>query len=94
MSRPVNGWNLRALHNMKFPISPEQVRSRGLEFQAFGERDFPAGTFAERYREMHGATHTFLRERNGIRPNTLHVIFDVSIVAILIVLGVLARQGG
>jgi hypothetical protein len=54
----------------------------------------PDPILAERYRLMHGTTHTFLRERNGIRPNTLHVVFDVSIVAILIVLGVLARQGG
>jgi hypothetical protein len=43
---------------------------------------------------MHGATHTFLPERKGINPNTLHVIFDVAIVAILIVLGVLATQEG
>ena len=30
----------------------EQVRNRGFHFEAFGERDYPAGTFAERYREM------------------------------------------
>jgi hypothetical protein len=49
---------------------------------------------AERYRVMHGTTHSFLRERNGIRPNTLHVIFDGLVVAILVVLSVLTRQGG
>ncbi len=30
----------------------EPVRNRGFHFEAFGERDYPAGTFAERYREM------------------------------------------
>jgi zeaxanthin glucosyltransferase len=30
----------------------EQVRNRGLRFEAFGEQDYPAGTFAERYRAM------------------------------------------
>jgi hypothetical protein len=54
----------------------------------------PDSKLAERYRVMHGGTHTFLPERNGISPNTLHVIFDVSIVAILIVLGVLEAQAG
>jgi zeaxanthin glucosyltransferase len=46
---------IRRGHQITFfhvPDFAEQVRSRGLEFQAFGERDFPAGTFAERYREM------------------------------------------
>jgi hypothetical protein len=54
----------------------------------------PNPTLAERYWVMHGATHTFLPERNGIRPNTLHVMFDVMIVAILIVLGVLTARNG
>jgi hypothetical protein len=52
----------------------------------------PDPALAERYRVMYGATHTFLPERNGISPNTLHVMFDVLIVAILIVLGVLTTQ--
>jgi hypothetical protein len=43
-----------------------------------------------RYQVMYGSTHAFLPERNGIRPNTLHVIFDVATVAILLVLGSLA----
>jgi hypothetical protein len=41
---------------------------------------------------MYGTTHAFLPERNGIRPNTLHVIFDFVVVAILIVLGALTAQ--
>ncbi|MGD0013883.1 MAG: nucleotide disphospho-sugar-binding domain-containing protein [Bryobacteraceae bacterium] len=32
--------------------SAVQVRNRGFQFEAFGERDYPAGTFAERYREL------------------------------------------
>jgi hypothetical protein len=47
---------------------------------------------AGRYRVMYGTTHAFLPERNGIRPNTLHVIFDFVVVAILIVLGALTAQ--
>ena len=47
---------------------------------------------AARYRVMYGTTHAFLPERNGIKPNTLHVIFDVATVALLIVLGVLTAQ--
>jgi hypothetical protein len=43
---------------------------------------------------MYAATHAFLPERNGIRPNTLHVIFDVVTVAILVDLAVLTAQPG
>jgi hypothetical protein len=38
---------------------------------------------------MYAATHAFLPERNGIRPNTLHVLFDIVTIAILIDLAVL-----
>ena len=34
------------------PISLNRFRSRGFDFEAFGEQDYPASTFAERYREM------------------------------------------
>ncbi len=44
----------------------------------------------ERYRVMYESTRSFLPERNGIRPNTLHVTFDVATVAILIVLATLS----
>jgi hypothetical protein len=44
---------------------------------------------AARYRRMYAGTHAFLPERNGIRPNTLHVIFDIVTVAILTDLAVL-----
>jgi hypothetical protein len=46
---------------------------------------------------MYAATHAFLPERNGIRPNTLHVFFDIVTLAILIDLAVpdgIARQAG
>jgi hypothetical protein len=55
-------------------------------------RGEPART--ERYRVTFGATHAFLPERNGIRPNTLHVILHAATVALLIVLGVLTAQRG
>ena len=41
---------------------------------------------------MYESTHAFLPERNGITPNTLHVIFDVVTIAILIALGALTAQ--
>jgi hypothetical protein len=44
---------------------------------------------AARYRTMYAGTHSFLPERNSIRPNTLHVLFDIVTVAILIDLAVL-----
>jgi hypothetical protein len=41
---------------------------------------------AWRYQAMFGATHAFLPERNGIRPNTLHVILHTVTLATLVVL--------
>jgi hypothetical protein len=41
---------------------------------------------------MYAATHSFLAERNGIRPNTLHVLFDIVTIAILIDLAVLTAN--
>jgi hypothetical protein len=40
---------------------------------------------AARYQQMFGATRAFLPERNGIRPNTLHILLHVSTAALLIV---------
>jgi hypothetical protein len=45
-----------------------------------------------RYQTMYAATHSFLPERNGLRPNTLHVLFDVVTIAILIDLAVLTME--
>ena len=45
---------------------------------------------AARYKVMFRDTHAFLPERNGIRPNTLHVILHVATLATLVVLGALA----
>jgi hypothetical protein len=47
---------------------------------------------AETYAFLEGCTqgrNAFLPERNGIRPNTLHVLFDIVTVAILTDLAVL-----
>jgi len=41
---------------------------------------------AERYKIMFGNTHTFLPQRNGMAPNTLHVILHALTAATLIVL--------
>ena len=45
---------------------------------------------AARYRAMFGNTHAFLPARNGIRPNTLHIILHLATLATLILLGMLA----
>jgi hypothetical protein len=45
-----------------------------------------------RERTMYARTHAFLPERNGVRPNTLHVAFDLLTLAILVVLGVLTAR--
>jgi hypothetical protein len=49
---------------------------------------------AARYQGMFRATHTFLPERNGIRPNTLHVILHLVTLTTLVVLGALTAYQG
>jgi hypothetical protein len=49
----------------------------------------PEPARAARYRAMFGNTVSFLPERNGIRPNALHVILHAATVALLICLAVL-----
>lgn len=44
---------------------------------------------AERYQLMFGNTHAFLPERNGIRPNTLHVLLHACTAATLVTLAVM-----
>lgn len=41
---------------------------------------------AERYRAMFGRTHAFLPERNGVTPNTLHVLLHACTAATLALL--------
>jgi hypothetical protein len=41
---------------------------------------------ALRYAAMFGNTHAFLPERNGVRPNTLHVILHAMTLAMLVLL--------
>jgi hypothetical protein len=40
----------------------------------------------ERYRVMFGNTHSFLPERNGIVPNTAHILLLLAGIATLVVL--------
>jgi hypothetical protein len=47
-----------------------------------------------RYQAMFGATHAFLPERNGIRPNTLHVVLHILTLTTLVVLDALTAQRG
>jgi hypothetical protein len=49
-----------------------------------------AAARAIRYQAMFGRTHAFLPERNGIRPNTLHVTLHVVMIAIVVLLGFLS----
>lgn len=41
---------------------------------------------AARYQAMFGRTRAFLPERNGIRPNTLHVSFHVALMTTIVLL--------
>ena len=41
---------------------------------------------AERYRIMFGNTHSFLPQRNGMAPNTAHILLHVATLATLVVL--------
>ena len=43
---------------------------------------------AARYDAMFGHTHAFLPARNGIRPNTLHVVLHLATLAMLVLLGI------
>lgn len=47
-----------------------------------------------REQELYGQTHSFLPERHGVRPNTLHVIFDFATLAVLATLATLGAQRG
>ena len=48
---------------------------------------------AARYQKRFAQTHAFLPERNGIRPDTLHVCFHALYLVTLILLGVLTFSG-
>jgi len=48
---------------------------------------------AARYASMFGRTHAFLPERNGIRPNTLHVALHLCVIAIIGILLDLQLRG-
>jgi hypothetical protein len=47
---------------------------------------FPDAQRAERYRELFGNTHAFLPQRNGMVPNTLHVVLHAATLMTLLVL--------
>ena len=49
-------------------------------------------TLVERYQALFGATHAILAERNGIRPNTLHIVLHAATLETLVVLGVFAAN--
>jgi hypothetical protein len=47
-----------------------------------------------RYQVMFGKTHAFLPVRNGIRPNTLHVVLHIATLITMVTLGALTVQQG
>jgi hypothetical protein len=49
---------------------------------------WPQPRRAVRYEAMFGRTHAFLPSRNGIRPNTLHVILHIATLALVLLLAV------
>jgi hypothetical protein len=52
----------------------------------------PEPARAARYKSMFEHTHAFLPSRNGIRPNTLHMILGAAILSMLAVLSALAFE--
>lgn len=50
----------------------------------------PEPARAARYHILFGKTHAFLPARNGIRPNTLHLILHATTLSTLILLGLVA----
>lgn len=46
----------------------------------------PEPARAERYQKMFGNTHSFLPKRNGVVPNTAHILLHLSTAATLLVL--------
>lgn len=48
---------------------------------------------AARYRDRFSDTHAFLPERNGIRPDTLHVTFHAVLVVVIVLLFTLTFSG-
>lgn len=54
---------------------------------------FGAGAIrVQREQKLYAKTHSFLPERHGVRPNTLHVIFDIVTLAVLATLAVIQAQ--
>jgi hypothetical protein len=47
-----------------------------------------------RYQVRFAHTHAFLPERNGIRPDTLHVTFHIVLVATVVLLGIVTFGSG
>jgi hypothetical protein len=50
----------------------------------------PDAALIARYQKMCAGNHSFLPLHNGIRPDTLHIVFDIVTVAILIDLAALS----
>jgi hypothetical protein len=48
---------------------------------------------AARYRAMFGRTHAFLPQRNGMVPNTAHILLHLATLATLVVLAVISLRG-
>jgi hypothetical protein len=49
---------------------------------------------AERYRTRFAGTLAFLPERNGVRPDALHVTLHLVVLGILVLLGMMTWAGG
>ena len=76
-------------------LTDEELRAKTVEFKARiaaaidGLTDADAIVAAEkaaRYEVMFGKTHAFLPKHNGITLNTLHMMFNVTTVGVLLVL--------
>jgi hypothetical protein len=88
LARPWPGWLLGWLWVTYGGLMLGQLRAWWVPYLLVSE---PAR--AARYQAMFGATHAFLPERNGMRPNTLHIVLHASTLATLVLLGFATFQG-
>jgi hypothetical protein len=84
LAAPLPDWVLQWLWISYGILFAGELRAWWLPYLVFHE---PARS--ARYRAMFGATHAFLPERNGMVPNTLHVVLHACTAATLVALACL-----
>jgi hypothetical protein len=87
MGRPYPGWLLTWLWISYGVLFAGELRAWWIPYLIA-----PDPVRAARYETMFGRTVSFLPARNGIRPNTLHVILHAATLATLVVLALITAR--